>query len=370
VSNALIAVVVFLVTAVTSVAFVYKTTDLFSRLGLVDKPGPRRVHKTPVPRGLGVAIFLAFLVGIATTYFLPVERQPRETERILLMVIGAAIVVGVMLVDDAISLGPKVKLAWQIVAAGVVILPTVRAEDHGIVIEQVNFPLAGTVAIPLAIGIVITFFWLVGMMNVMNWVDGLDGLAGSVTLVACAILFIHTYFGPDGIPQFTISLLPLALGAAILGFLPFNWHPAKVIMGDAGAMFLGFALGIISIIGGAKIATALLVLGLPLLDGLWVVLYRYIHGRSPMAADMGHLHHRLLATGLGQRRIVLLVAGTSALFGASALLLPNPSLKLASFILIGILLMATIGTLARRSPREPRTNDKAQDHVTVQRPGI
>ena len=368
-SNALIALIVFVVTLLTSVAFVYKTTDLFSRLGLVDKPGPDRVSTNPVPRGLGVAIFLAFLVGIASSYFLPVERQPRETERILLMVIGAAIVVGVMLVDDAISLGPKVKLVWQIVAAGVVILPRLRSVDHGIIIEQFNLPFLGTMTIPVAIGIVATVVWLVGMMNVMNWVDGLDGLAGSVTLVACIVLFIHTYFGPDGFPQFTISLLPLALGAAILGFLPFNWHPAKVIMGDAGAMFLGFTLGVISIIGGAKIATALLVLGLPLLDGLWVTVYRMIHGRSPLNRDMGHLHHRLLAFGLGQRAIVLIVAGTSALFGAASLLLPNPVLKLAAFVLIGILLFALVWWLARRTD-EPALGSKKAPDQTVRRPGV
>jgi UDP-N-acetylmuramyl pentapeptide phosphotransferase/UDP-N-acetylglucosamine-1-phosphate transferase len=352
VSNGLIATIIFLVTAATSVAFVSKTTDLFGRLGLVDMPGPRRVHKKPVPRGLGVAIFLAFLVGIGATYFLPVDRQPQETERILLMVIGAAIVVGVMLVDDALNLGPGTKLVWQVMAAAVVVLPRLRSEDHGIVIGQINFPFVGTVTFPILIAIVLTFIWLIGMMNVMNWVDGLDGLAGSVTLVACIVLFIHTFWGPDNVPQFTISLLPLALGAAVLGFLPFNWHPAKVVMGDAGAMFLGFALGIISIIGGAKIATALLVLGLPLLDGVWVTVYRLVNGRSPMRADMGHLHHRLLRAGLSQPQVVMVVSGVSASFGALALLLPNRELKLASFVFIGVLLLITLGVLARRSAHE------------------
>jgi UDP-GlcNAc:undecaprenyl-phosphate GlcNAc-1-phosphate transferase len=348
VSNGLIAAVVFIVTLLTSVAFVYKTTDLFSRLGLVDKPGPRRVHTTPVPRGLGVAIFLAFLVGVGATYFLPVPRQPQETERILLMVIGAAIVVGVMLVDDAISLGPRTKLVWQLMAAAVVILPRLRSIDHGMAIEKLNLPFFGTLVIPLLIAIPVTFVWLVGMMNVMNWVDGLDGLAGSVALVSCGVMFVHTYWGPDNVPQFTISLLPLALGAAVLGFLPFNWHPAKVIMGDAGAMFLGYALGVISIIGGAKIATALLVMGLPLLDGLWVTMYRIVNGRSPLYADMGHLHHRLLAAGMGQRRIVLLVSGFSATFGALALLLPSRELKAAGLVLIAILLLSLLWWLAHR----------------------
>lgn len=348
-SNGEIVVVVFLITTITSVTFISKTTDLFSRLGLLDQPGPRRVHKTPVPRGLGVAIYLAFLMGIGASYFLPVERQSAETERILLMVIGSAIIVGVMLVDDAISLGPVTKMMWQILAASIVILPRLRGDEHGIVMQQVNSPFGGTLVMPLALAVIVTFVWIVGLMNVMNWVDGLDGLAGSVTLVSCIVLFVHTYFGPDGTPQFTISLLPLALGAAIIGFLPFNWHPAKLIMGDAGAMFLGFALAVISIIGGAKIATALLVMGLPILDGLWVVVFRFAHGRSPLYADKGHLHHRLLAGGWGQRQVVLFVAGISAIFGSAALLLPNRELKLGSFVLIGALLFAMIGWLALRT---------------------
>lgn len=353
-SSGLIATIVFLVTLATSVAFVFKATELFSRLGLVDKPGPRRVHTTPVPRGLGVAIFLAFLVGIAATYFLPVARQTQETERILLLVIGSAIIVGVMLVDDAISLDPITKLVWQIMAAAVVILPRIRSIDHGIVIESLNLPFVGAVTIPLLIGIAGTFLWLVGMMNVMNWVDGIDGLAGSVTLVSCSVLFIHTFWGAGTIPQFTISLLPLVLGAAVLGFLPFNWHPARVIMGDAGAMFLGYALGVIAIIGGAKIATALLVLGLPLLDGIWVTVYRVAHGRSPVEADMGHLHHRLLAAGLGQRTIVLLLSSISALFGALALLLPNTETKAAGFVVIGLLLLGTLWWLANQVPSKTK----------------
>ena len=348
-NHAVIAILVFVLTTATSVIFVTKTSDVFSRLGMMDQPGPRRVHKTPIPRGLGVAIFLAFLVGIAITYILPVERQTRETERILLFVIGSAIVVGVMLVDDAVSLGPRTKLVWQIIAAAVIVLPRFRGEGRGIVIEQFNSPFGGTVTLPEIVAVIVTFVWIISFMNVMNWVDGLDGLAGSVTLVSCVILFIHTYFGPDNLPQFTISMLPLALGAAIVGFLPSNWHPAKVIMGDAGAMFLGFALAIIAIIGGAKIATALLALGLPIMDAAWVIIYRIMHGRSPLYADKGHLHHRLLEAGFGQRTIVLFVAGTSAVFGAASLLIQNRELKLAIFALVAVVLLVTIAGLAQRS---------------------
>jgi UDP-N-acetylmuramyl pentapeptide phosphotransferase/UDP-N-acetylglucosamine-1-phosphate transferase len=353
VSNATIALIVFVVTLTASVAFVKKAMDVFARLGFVDKPGARHERTQGIPRGLGVAIFLAFLVGIGASYVLDVTRQSRETERLLLMVIGSAIIVGVMLVDDAISLGPFTKLAWQIVASAIIVLPRLRGADHGIVIEQFNSPFGGEITLPVLLAVAVTFIWLIGMMNAMNWVDGLDGLAGSVTLVACVVLFIHTFFGLRGLPQFTISLLPLALGAAIIGFLPFNWHPAKVIMGDAGAMFLGFALAIIAIIGGAKIATALLALGLPILDGIWVVLFRLIHGSVPLYADQGHIHHRLLAGGWGQQRIVLFVAGVSALVGAFALLIPSRELKLVAFLLLGVILLLQISWLAWKSRRGP-----------------
>lgn len=346
--NWLIAFTLFVVTLAVSYTFVFKASRLFETWGLVDRPGPMRVNKNVVARGLGVAMFLAFLVGIGGSYSLPIERFPQESERLLLMIIGAAIIVAVMLVDDAVDLSPRVKLAWQILAALMVISPRFRGPEHGMVIEQVNLPWLGVVAIPLMIGVVGTILWLVGMMNVMNWVDGLDGLAASITLVASIILFIHTYWGFSEYPQFTISLLPLMLGAAVLGFLPFNWYPSKVIMGDAGAMFLGFTLGILSIIGGAKIGMMLLVLGVPILDGVWVMLNRFMHGQRVMDRDVGHLHHRLLQAGLTQRQVVVLLAGGSAVFGVAALLLPSREWKLATIVLMGFVLVPLLWWLARR----------------------
>jgi UDP-GlcNAc:undecaprenyl-phosphate/decaprenyl-phosphate GlcNAc-1-phosphate transferase len=262
-----------------------------------------------------------------------------------------------MAYDDAVGLSPWSKLAWQIVAAALVVLPRVRGPDHGIVIERFNAPLADQVELPLALAIVVSFVWIVGFANALNFVDGLDGLAGSVTLVACGILFAHTYFWPRDDPQFTISLLPLVLGAAVIGFLPFNWHPARIIMGDAGAQFLGFALAVLAIIGGAKIATALLALGLPALDLAWVVLYRVAHGRSPLRADRGHLHHRLVDLGWSQQRVVVYVAGLSALFGGAALLLPSRELKLAAIVLVGVVLLATVALIARVDRRRGAVGD-------------
>lgn len=348
----LIVIALLLLTIGTSYAFVSKASSLFEQWGLVDRPGPQRVNPNVVARGLGVAMFLAFLVGVGVSYSLPVERFPIETERILLMIVGAAIVVAVMLVDDAIDLPPRVKLLWQVVAGLMIILPRVQGENRGIVIEQVNIPWLGVVTVPLLIAFAGTLIWLVGMMNVMNWVDGLDGLAGSISVVACVIMFIHTYWGFGGFQQFTISLLPLILGAAVLGFLPFNWHPSKVIMGDAGAMFLGYMLGVISIIGGAKIGMMLLVLGFPILDGIWVTLNRLLHGRNAMKRDTRHLHHRLLRAGFSQPQVVLIFAGISALFGAFALLLPTRESKLLALVVMGALLLLVLWWLVRHPEKE------------------
>lgn len=351
-SNGLIALTLFLMTLAASYAFVAKASPLFEKWGLVDRPGPQRVNPNVVARGLGVAMYLAFLVGVGVSFSLPVERFPTETERILLMVIGAAIVVAVMLVDDAVSLPPVVRLIWQVVAAMMIIMPRFQGENRGVILEQVNLPIFGTTTFPLIIAAVGTVVWLVGMMNVMNWVDGLDGLAGTISLIACVVMFIHTYWGFGGLQQFTISLLPLMLGAAILGFLPFNWYPSKVIMGDAGAMFLGYMLGVLSLIGGAKIGMILLVLGFPIMDGLWVTMNRIMNGQNAMQRDNRHLHHRLLRAGLNQKQIVLVFGGISGIFGAAALLLPSQESKLAALFVLGGILLVIVWWLAKHPEKE------------------
>lgn len=349
------AALVFVATAALSALLVAKAIVLSRRLGLVDQPGPRRAHAGPMPRGGGLPMFLAFAAGVAMTFSLGVDRIGFETERLLLMLAASGLLAVVMLYDDAIGLGPWVKLAWQVGAASLVVLPRLHGPARGIVIEQFNAPIGGDVVVlPLGVALGFTVVWIVAMTNAVNLIDGLDGLAGSVTLVGCAVLFAHTYFRPEGDPQFTISLLPAALGGAVVGFLVFNWHPARIIMGDAGAHFLGFTLAVIAIIGGAKIATALLALGLPLLDLAWVVLYRLFHGRSPLVADRGHLHHRLVDAGLGHAQVVAYVAGLSTAFGLTALVLPSREAKLGAILAVAASLLATVAVLAARDRRRRR----------------
>jgi UDP-GlcNAc:undecaprenyl-phosphate/decaprenyl-phosphate GlcNAc-1-phosphate transferase len=358
-SNAIIAVIVFMVAATVSFASIRPVLKFANRFQLFDMPEARRVHTTPIPRIGGLAIYFGFLIAIAISFILPVLRFAEEIERILLLVVAATIVVVVMLFDDLFGIPPLPKLLFQLGAAGVVVLPRLRDSQAGIVIEQFNVPFFDTIHLPLAAGILFTIFWIVGMMNAVNWADGLDGLAGSVTLIAAIILFLHTFFRPTGDPQFTISLLAIALAGAIIGFLPWNWHPAKIIMGDTGAMFLGFALATISVVGGAKIATALLALGVPILDMTWVIIYRVVNGRSPLYADRGHLHHRLLDAGLSQTQIVGVFAALTAGFGTFALALPNRELKLVAMVAMGIVVLALVGALARRQSSVGKIDEPA-----------
>ncbi len=346
--HALITVIVGLLAAGAATVTIPPIRDIARRLQLLDQPDARRVHLVPIPRIGGLGVYFGFLVAIGVSFMLPVERFGVEIERILLLLVGATMIVGVMLFDDIVGIPPLPKLGVQLAAAGIVVLPRLRGETHGIVIEQFNAPYVGTVTLPLLVAVGFTLFWIVGMMNAINWSDGIDGLAASITLVATVVLFLHTYFRPSGDPQFTISLLAIALAGAIVGFLLYNWYPASIIMGDTGAMFIGFALATISIIGGAKIATAMLALGVPILDTAWVIMYRVMHGRSPLYADRGHLHHRLLDAGWSQRQIVAGVAGITTLFGALSLALPTSEAKLGAMIVMSVVLLALIAWLARR----------------------
>lgn len=353
--HALIAGLVGLSAALVAAATLEPIRRLAHRVGLLDQPGERRVHIVPVPRLGGLAMFCGFVVALGVSFVLPVTRFQDEIERIVLLLIGATIVVSVMVYDDILGITPLPKLLLQLGAAAIVVLPRLRDASHGIVIEQFNAPFVGTVSLPLAVAIGFTLLWIVGMMNSLNWADGIDGLAGTITLVAGLVLFAHTYFRPRGDPQFTISLLAIALVGAVAGFLPFNWHPARIIMGDCGAMFLGYALATISIIGGAKIATALLALGIPILDMAWLIVYRLVTGRNPWTADRGHLHHRLLDAGLSQPQVVLCFGGLTALFGALALALPSRGDKLAAMLAMGVVLVTLIALLALRQSGRVKT---------------
>jgi UDP-GlcNAc:undecaprenyl-phosphate/decaprenyl-phosphate GlcNAc-1-phosphate transferase len=301
-----------------------------------------------------------------------------EASRVLLLLAGAGMITLVMAVDDIRGIKPLPKLLWQVAAALLVIVPSLLVpggpnppeppgtvhhdQGAGVLATSVRNPFGttietGTIYLPLALAVLFTLVWIVGMTNTVNWIDGLDGLAAGVTVVACVVLFIITV----GLQQYTLAYLPLILGAATLGFLPYNVHPARIFMGDSGAMFLGYTLSILSIIGGAKVAAALLVLGIPILDGAYLVVYRLYRGRSPMSADRGHLHHRLLDIGLSQQQVVMIFYLLSAAFGVLAFLLPSGLFKLYALVVMVIVLVGLLIYIARRRFDRLGVRDKARD---------
>lgn len=327
-------------------------TDAVRRLALrlqwLDRPGIGRVHKKPVPRIGGLAIFAAFAGTLLATIWLREDLQ--FDTKILGLLLGAGLITLVMLVDDVRGLPPLPKFLAQVAAAAVAIW-------FDIVIEFVRDPFGGGIAFPewLAVpldnhiffagwlSVLISLFWIVGMMNAINFVDGYDGLAGGLSFIGAGVLFFLSL----SLQQFSIAYLPLILAGAILGFLPLNVYRARIIMGDSGAHFLGFALGTIAIIGGAKLATTLLIFGVPAIDVAWSIIRRTLQGGRFYQRDTGHLHHRLSELGLPPLAIAIVYWSFSALFGAIALLLPTPIQKMYALGILGIMVAALLVVLAR-----------------------
>lgn len=317
---------------------------LSKRWHIVDSPGPRRVHRGVIPRLGGIGLFLAFMVALFLVLslpqsLLPARQDPKELTRLTGLIIGSVFMFVMGLIDDRWELGPLPQLVSQLAAAGI-------AYAFLIFIERVNNPLNDQVLVfPWPLVLILTVFWIAGMINTVNWLDGLDGLASGITAIACAVLAAHMY--REG--QYSVALLPLALLGSTLGFLPYNFHPARIFMGSSGSFFLGFALGTLSIISGAKMATMLLVMGIPIMDVAWQIVNRLRRGTASWQADLGHLHYRLLECGLSQRQIVLLLYLFSGSFGALALLISSRMYKLYALLGLGVVTLLVLIALSQRS---------------------
>ncbi len=294
--------------------------------GVLDQPEPRRIHATPVPRLGGIAIFLSFL-SVSLLLFRPANDY--ELHVYVGLIVAAVLVVAVMAYDDVRGLPPLPRLGVQTLAALIVMFPA----GHGTLIEVLHNPLiaenSSRTFLALWVAVPFTWFWIVGMMNTINWIDGLDGLAGGVVTITALVMAAISWL----LGQYTAALLCAVLAGATLGFLPLNWHPARLFMGDSGAMFLGLALAVLANVGGAKLAMMLMLLGFPILDTARVIVRRVHQGRSPLRFDRSHLHHRLLAGGLTQRQIALLFYAVTALFGGGAILAAYLQTKTAAWTL-------------------------------------
>lgn len=278
------------------------------KIGAVDVPkDKRRMHRVAMPLLGGLAIFTAFI--ITTLAFCDITQN---TMQILGLLAGSFIIVITGIFDDKISLNPLLKLFLQIVAACVVAFCGVRIEYIGGLVELGNLSVPATV------------FWIVAVTNAVNLIDGLDGLSCGVSAISAISILISSFFMPDT-PYFAILLTAILAGSCI-GFLPYNFNPAKIFMGDTGAMFLGFSLSVISILGVFKTNAIIsfwvpfIAFAVPLVDTTFAFARRILQGKSPFSADRGHIHHRLIDMGFNQRQSVTILYAISAICGIAAVL--------------------------------------------------
>ncbi len=311
---------------------------LGERAGIVDRPGGRRLHGGSVSRLGGLGLAVAFIV-VALALFLWAPLRP-EHYRPMLGVLGGAVFVCLGgLADDRWQFKSGPQFVLQFGSAVIAILATVW-------IQVVTLPFFGIRTFEWYVTYPITVIWIMGMMNTVNFLDGLDGLAAGVGAIAALLFALHSI----RLEQKEIALYSLALAGACVGFLLFNFHPARVFLGSAGAMTLGYALATLSILAPARVATALLVMVVPIADTAFQIYDRWRHGRSPLQGDRGHLHFRLLDLGLSYRQIVVGYWALCAVFGALALLIPT-NYKLPALVLLGIVVVGVLRWLTSQAKR-------------------
>ena len=327
---------------IISFVFTFATTPLVRRLafkiGAVDIPkDKRRMHKKPTPLIGGLAIVFGFMV--ATLCFGEMSRGLVAT------LCGAAIIVVMGVIDDCRVLDAKLKFVIQIAAALIVIFGGDIKID---VFTNPNiFSENPYWVLPPWLSVVITVVWIVFITNAVNFIDGLDGLAAGVS----AIMSVSLVFIAIRVGEYSIGILGIAIMGSCFGFLPFNFNPAKIFMGDTGSTFLGFMLATLSIQGMFKsyavisFAVPLLILGLPLFDASFAMIRRMATGKSPMVADRGHLHHRLIDMGFSQKQTVFILYAISGVLGITAILLAESRALRAMLLLICVLVLILIGSL-------------------------
>lgn len=313
----------FLVAFIIALAVTPLAIKIAPKIGAIDVPKDgRRMHTAPVPRFGGIAIFSGTMISIIAVYLilLPNIKEywlPGEpVEKLVGILVGGTLIYLVGVYDDLRGMPAKAKFLAQAICGAVV-------WGFGIRITFITNHLGdGHGYLGLAISFIVTVIWIVGITNTINLIDGLDGLAAGVaTIASCAIAYVAYIHG-----MYTVTMAMLALAGGALGFLPYNFNPARIFMGDGGSLFLGFMLASVSIIGPVKGATIMatavpvLVLALPIFDTAYAIFRRLINKRPIMEADKGHLHHRMIASGMGQRRSVIMLYGISGVMGVAAII--------------------------------------------------
>lgn len=325
----------FAVAAVLSYFFTPPVKNFAHKVGAIDVPkDARRMHKKPIPRLGGLAIYGGFLCSIL------IFGQLDET--MLCVLLGAAIIVALGIFDDVLALGAKLKFVVQIVAAAI---PVCIGNLQIGLFTNLN-PLSDTPFVHLGIlAVPVTIIWIVGITNAVNLIDGLDGLAVGVSSIA-AITMLAVALLTGNMP---IAITMAALAGACIGFMPYNLNPAKIFMGDTGSTFLGYMLATVSIMGLFKFyavisfAVPFLILGLPIFDTANAIIRRVAAGRSPMSPDRGHVHHKLIDMGFNQKQAVAILYAISVTLGLTAVVLTSSGEVKAIVLLLAVLAAILVG---------------------------
>ena len=318
--------------ALLSFALTPLTIRFADRLGAIDVPNDeRRVHAKPIPRTGGIAVAASFVIvgvtGLAINnafHFAPPLNEVRTPEVVALFV-GVSFGAFFGYLDDRLELQARWQFIFQFALAGIALALGISIDKLPVPFVDDPVPLMGFAAAA------VTTVWIVGMLNSVNFIDGLDGLLAGIALIAVSTLGVISLVQTPIQP--IVAIMCALLAGALLGFLPYNFHPARVFIGTAGVFTVGYALAVLSIMGTAKVALALLLLGVPIIDAFWIIIRRVSSGRSPFSADRGHFHHRLLDLGLSHRQAVLVIYGMCVVLAIAGLVLSGKG-QISVFLLV------------------------------------
>ncbi|KZE70212.1 MraY family glycosyltransferase [Paenibacillus ottowii] len=300
------------------------------KVGAVDVPNARKVHTRIMPRLGGLGIFLAFLLSLlAMLPFVPEGMlSSRDINFIAAFLIGGTLITLIGALDDRFDLNAKLKFLAQIAVACMVVFAfDIRVDFVNVPFQDAYSSLESWISIPL------TIFWIVGVTNAINLIDGLDGLAAGVSGIAIGTIFVMSLL----MGNYMVAMLCLVLLGSIIGFLFFNFHPAKIFMGDTGSLFLGFSLAMLSMLGFKQIAivsfiTPLIIIGVPLSDTFFAIIRRKLQKKPIFSPDKGHLHHCLRELGFSHRQTVLIIYGIAVFFGILAVIQSSAALNEANWV--------------------------------------
>lgn len=309
---------------ITSILITPLVKKLAFKIGATDKPNQRKVHQKVMPRLGGLAIYISFIVGLLIL-------QPEGAQH-MAIVVGSIIIILTGIFDDMFEISAKVKLAGQLAAAIVVVI------WGDVLVSFINLPFGGKIEFGI-FSIPLTILWIVGITNAINLIDGLDGLAAGVSSIALITIgFMALIMG-----NYYVVAIASVLLASTLGFLFYNFHPAKIFMGDTGALFLGFIIAVLSLLGFKNVTVIslivpVIILGVPISDTFFAIIRRIVNKTPLSAPDKSHLHHCLLRVGYTHRQTVIMIYAMAAFFGLTAVIFSQAKVW-GSFVVVGILLV-------------------------------